>query len=387
MRFLICTDSFKGSLSSPDMCAALERGVLSRIPAAEVRKMPLADGGEGTAKAVSAALGGRSVDVETVDPFGEGITASYEVIDAQSLAVIDTAEASALSYSTARSDFGRGGIMKASTYGTGMMILHAIRAGYKHIVVGLGGSATNDGGIGAAAALGMRFFDAEGGEIDPRRGACVLSGIASISADGIATELRKTELTLLYDVDIPLLGERGCSRNYAPQKGASREEISCLETAMASYAKAASRSLGKDYSAESGAGAAGGLGFGLALCGGALRFGAPYVLDVCAFDGEAALADVIITGEGKCDAQTANGKLPAWVARRATAAGNAAVVCVCGADRSVPEFYALGADAVFALADGPMTLDDSIVNSAALAEKLGSNIAGFAAAMGSMRPA
>ena len=381
MRFLICTDSFKGSLSSPEMCAALERGVISRLPDAKVRKMPLADGGEGTAEAISAALGGREIAVRTVDPFGEAITASYAAIDARDLAVIDMAAASGLSFAKARGDFGRGGIMCASTYGTGTMIRAALEAGYKNVIVGLGGSATNDGGIGAASALGLRFLDASGGEIDARRGAAVLGEIDAISDEALMPELKDASLTLLFDVDIPLLGERGPARNYAPQKGASPDEIEALEAGMAIFASAAARSLGRDLSTVPGVGAAGGLGFGLSLCGGVLNFGAPFVLDACGFDEAAASADVIITGEGKCDEQTASGKLPAWVARRAKAAGNAAVICVCGADRSVSAFYELGADAVLSLADGPMTLDESMANCAELAEKLGANIAGLCAAM------
>ena len=296
------------------------------------------------------------------------------------------AAASALSFAKKQADFAKGALMRASTYGTGIMIRRAIEAGIKNIIVGLGGSATNDGGIGAAAALGMRFFDAHGSELDARGGAAVLSEIASLEACGLMTA--GVSLTLLFDVDITLTGERGCSVNYAPQKGASQNEVALLDRAMESYAKAATRSLGRDLSETPGAGAAGGLGFGLALCGGELRFGAPFVLDVCGFDEAARAADVVITGEGKCDEQTASGKLPAWVAKRAKAVcgtdggkRSPAVICVCGADRSVPEFYALGADAVFALADGPMTLEESTENCAALAEKLAANIAGLCAAM------
>ncbi len=382
LRFLVCPDSFKGSLSSPDMCDALERGILRRLGDACVRKMPLADGGEGTAEAISSALGGKSVNVGTVDPFGEPITATYEVIDEKSLAVIDMAAASALAFSKARDDFGRGGIMKASTYGTGLMIRHALSQGYRNIVVGLGGSATNDGGLGAAQALGMRFFDSDGAVIDAHSGAAMLSEIAAVSDESLMPELSECSLTLLYDVDIPLTGERGCSVNYAPQKGASGDEVAILDAAMAGFASAAARSLGRDLSEESGAGAAGGLGFGLSLCGGQLRFGAPFVLDVCGFDEAARDSDVVITGEGRCDAQTASGRLPSWVARRAKDAGNAAVVCVCGADRSVKGLYDLGVDAVFALADGPMSFEESTQNCAALAEKLAFNVAGLAASVG-----
>lgn len=381
LRFLVCTDSFKDSLSSPGMCDALERGILRRLPDASVRKLPLADGGEGTAEAISAALGGRSVSAESVDPFGNPVAVKYEVIGEKNLAVIDMAAACALSFSKSRDDFGRGGIMKASTYGTGLMIRHALSLGYRNIIVGLGGSATNDGGIGAAQALGMKFSDADGNVLDARSGAAVLPYIASLSAQELAPELADASLTMLYDVGIPLTGERGCSVNYAPQKGASPAEVELLDAAMAGFARAAERSLGRDLSFVDGVGASGGLGFGLSLCGGQLRFGAPFVLDVCGFDDAAAAADVVITGEGKCDAQTACGKLPFWVAKRTKAAGDAAVVCVCGVDRAVGEFYDLGADAVFALADGPITLAESTENCAALAEKLAFNVAGFAAAM------
>lgn len=381
LRFLLCPDSFKGSLSSPDMCDALGRGILRRLgDACAIRKMPLADGGEGTAEAISAALGGRSVSVGTVDPFGTPIEAKYEVIDEKNLAVIDMAAAGALSFSKARDDFGRGGIMKASTYGTGLMIRHALSHGYRNIVVGLGGSATNDGGIGAAQALGMSFCGPDGAAVDARNGAAMLSEIASVSAESLVPELADCSLTLLYDVDIPLTGERGCSVNYAPQKGASPAEVASLDAAMAGFASVAARSLGRDLSGEGGSGAAGGLGFGLSLCGGQLRFGAPFVLDVCGFDEAARDSDVVITGEGKCDAQTASGKLPSWVARRAKDLSDAAVVCVCGADRSVSGLYDLGMDAVFALADGPMSLEESSAHCAALAEKLAFNIAGFSAA-------
>lgn len=381
MKYLLCPDSFKGSLTSPEMCDALERGIRKRDIGASVRKMPLADGGEGTAQALCAALGGEITVCDAVDPFGTLICAEYAAVPDRSLAMIDMAAASALSFAKKREDFGHGGIMRASTFGTGLMILHALSMGYRDIIVGLGGSATNDGGTGAAGALGMKFFAADGSELAPNGGAAILSKIASVSADGLCPELREAHITLLYDVDIPLAGEHGTSRNYAPQKGATQEESIFLDSAMESFADAAEKSLNKDLRNTAGAGAAGGLGFGLALCGGELHFGAPFVLDVCGFDKAAADADVIITGEGKCDGQTVNGKLPSWVVRRAKAVGGGAVVCVCGLDNSVPGFYELGADTVFALADGPITLEDSMDRCAELTEKAAFNIAGFAAAM------
>ena len=379
MKFLVCTDSFKGSLTAPEMCDAIREGIMMNMPDAEVVMMPLADGGEGTAEAVMSAMRGIIVCEKVCDPFG--YDADGYVGFGDGLCVIDTAAASGIGLTKKYDSFGHGGIMEASTFGTGIQIRRALRAGYRRIIVGLGGSGTNDGGIGAAYALGMKFFDRDGAELDARRGGGILGEIAEVSFDELMPELKEAELSLMFDVAIPLTGDKGCAKNYAPQKGASPDEVDALEQGMISYAAVVDRALGTSLSLCGGTGAAGGLAFSLAACGGKLTPGAEYILDVCGFDEAAADADVIITGEGKCDFQTASGKLPACVAKRAKAVSKAAVVCVCGMSDPAAEFYEMGCDAVFALADAPMTFEESMDGCERLAQKLAYNIAGLARGM------
>ena len=381
MKYLICCDSFKGSLDAPGVCRAAADGILACSPDSEVVCLPLADGGEGSAEAVMSALGGECVTESVYDPFGNPAQGYIGLCPERSLAVIDTAAASGIGLTKKYPSFACGGIMNASTWGTGMQIRSAIERGYRNIIVGLGGSGTNDGGIGAAGALGMKFYGSDGAELDPRGGASLLSEVASVSDSGLFDGLRGVELTLIFDVAIPLTGERGCSVNFAPQKGASDAEVKLLDRSMASFAGVCARSLGRDLSAIDGAGAAGGLGFGLSLVGGKLKPGADFILDVCGFDAHASDADVIITGEGKCDFQTAEGKLPACVASRARRVSRAAVVCICGVSRPVDKFYEIGADAVFAIADGPMTAEESGERCAELVRKVSFNIAGFAGSL------
>lgn len=381
MKFLVCLDSFKGALDAPGVCRAVGEGILENSPDSEVRLLPLADGGEGSAEVVMSALDGKLIAEEITDPFGERADGYIGLCAERGIAVIDTAAASGIGLTKKYPTFGEGGIMSASTWGTGMQIRSALKRGYRKIIVGLGGSGTNDGGIGAAGALGMKFFDGDGAELNAREGASLLGRVASVSDTGLCPELREADVTLIFDVAMPLVGDRGCARNFAPQKGASDEEVDRLESGMVSFAEACARSLGQDHSAIDGAGAAGGLGFGLSLVGGKLTPGAEFILDVCGFDELAAGADVIITGEGKCDFQTAEGKLPACVASRARRVSSAAVVCLCGMSRPVAKFYEIGADAVFALADGPMSGEESMARCAELAKKAAYNIAGFARGM------
>lgn len=378
MKYLICCDSFKGALDAPSVCKAIGEGILANSPDERIVLMPLADGGEGSAAAVTSALGGNLVTEEVTDPFGNVCEGYVGLVPSRSLCVIDTAAASGISLTKKYPSFSNGGIMSASTYGTGLQILNALKKGYERIIVGLGGSGTNDGGIGAAGALGLRLYDESGNELDCRMGAQILDRISFVSTEHLCPELSKAELTLIFDVAMPLLGDRGCAKNFAHQKGAGEDEIDLLEKGMASYAEACRSSLGKDLSVVDGAGAAGGLGFGLSLVGGKLTPGAEFILDVCGFDDEARDSDVIITGEGKCDFQTAHGKLPSCVAKRARKLSDGAVICLCGVSRPVDEFYEIGADAVFALCDGPMSAEESMESCAELARKAAFNIAGFA---------
>ncbi len=374
MKYLIAMDSFKGCLDADAVCDAVKSGVTALF-GNEAVCLPLADGGEGTAAAICHALGGELIHCDVTDPFGDTAEGYFGAVRGSGLAVIDTAAASGLGL-TKR---GRGKILNASTYGTGLQILDMLNAGFRRITVGLGGSGTNDGGVGALCALGAVFRDKSGRRIE-RPCAASLGDIGSVDISGLDVRLKDTELSLMYDVDIPLTGERGSTRNYSPQKGADPETVELLEAGMTSYAEALRASLGIDASGISGAGAAGGLGFGLHIAGGKLVNGAEHMLRLCDFDRLAEKCDIVITGEGRTDFQTAHGKLPAAVAAAAKR-HSLPVICICGAASPVPELYELGIDGIFAIPSAPMTLDESLARAPELISALSRNIAGIIAAM------
>lgn len=374
MKYLIAMDSFKGCLGADEVCAAARDGVL-KIKGNEAVCLPLADGGEGTAFAVCSALGGKMTDCPVTDPFGDTAIGYYGEIADAGLAVIDTAAASGLGLAKK----GNGTILDASTYGTGLQIKEMLDRGFRRITVGLGGSGTNDGGTGAISALGAVFRRADGSVIE-RPCAGTLGEIYSVDLSELDPRLADVELSLMYDVDIPLCGELGCSKNYSPQKGADPATVELLEKGMQSYAAAVLRSLGIDAAKVAGAGAAGGLGFGLSLADGKLVNGAVYMLEICGFNRLVADADIVITGEGRTDFQTAHGKLPAAVAATAKRHG-LPVVCVCGAASPVDALYEVGIDGVFAIPNAPMTLDESMTNAYKLISDTCKNIAGTISAI------
>ena len=381
MKFVIAAASFKGALDASPFCDAVEAGIRRRLPDAQVCKLPLADGGEGTVHAVCRALGGSVNKEKAIDPFGNSIDSYIGFCHRGKTAVIDTAAASSLATVKSYPSFSKGGIFSASTYGTGLQIRRALDHGCNKIIVGLGGSGTNDGGAGAAQALGIKYYDETRQPVDARLGPTVLDRIAYVDTDELMQSLGKAEISLIYDVDIPLTGDSGCSVKYSKQKGASVKDIEILEHNITSFSKACARSIGSDLSGTAGAGAAGGLGFGLSLCGGVLRPGAEYILELYDFDTVVKDADAVITGEGKCDAQTADGKLPACVARHTKMNSDAPVICLCGISDPSPALYDVGIDAVFALCDRPMLPADSLKNTALLARKAAFNIAGLVSAL------
>lgn len=366
-------DSFKGCLGAEEVCAAARDGIM-KVSGNEAVCLPLADGGEGTAFAVCSALGGILQSCTVTDPFGDIAEGYFGEILSKGLAVIDTASASGLGLAK----MGKGTILDASTYGTGLQIKNMLDKGFRRITVGLGGSGTNDGGVGAVSALGAVFRRHDGSVIE-RPCAANLGDIDSVDLSSLDPRLSETELSLMYDVDIPLLGDRGCSRNYSPQKGASPEDVEFLEAGMSSYASAVYRSVGIDASIIAGAGAAGGLGFGLSLAGGKLVNGALHILDICGFDSLAAASDIVITGEGRTDFQTAHGKLPAAVAAASKKYG-LPVVCVCGAADPVDALYSVGIDGIFSVTDSPMTLEASMSDAYRLISNTCRNIAGLLSA-------
>ncbi len=316
MKFVFASDSFKGTLSSAEIGAMLCESARAAFPGCDCRSVTMADGGEGSVAAVLSAAGGRTVPVRSHDPLGGAVDAFYGVTDG-GCAVIETAAASGLTLI----DEARRDILAASSYGTGELIAHALDAGYADITLALGGSATNDGGAGAMAALGARFLDADGRTLAPNGAS--LRRIASIDLSHMHPRLTHARFTAMCDVNSPLTGPLGATMTYGPQKGASTPALlGELEAGMENYARVLRRAFpGRDVEFP-GAGAAGGLGAACALCrGAALTPGAEAGRDLTGFDTLLRGADLAVTGEGRADAQSVRGKAVAAVAARCKKAG------------------------------------------------------------------
>ena len=309
-------NAFKGSLSAPQAAAAIARGVREVFPEAEVVEIPVADGGDGTLEALVTAHRGAYRPVGVEGPLGEPVQAAYGLIDHGRTAIVELASASGLALlPRARRDPRR-----ASTYGFGQLLDAARKAGVDHVIAGIGGSATNDGGAGMAQALGFRLLDAAGHDL-PRGGAALLQ-LKRIDAAGVDPGWRSLKVDVACDVTNPLTGPEGASFIYGPQKGADPQTVRMLDRAMAHLADVIERDLGKRVAAIPGAGAAGGTGAGLiAFLDARLMPGAALVVDSSGFDRQLKGAQLVITGEGRVDSQTAYGKAPGEVARRAQAAG------------------------------------------------------------------
>jgi glycerate kinase len=305
MRLLIAPDKFKGSLTAVVAAEAIARGWRAVFPQDETQVAPIADGGEGFAEALCVALGGEWVECPARDPIGREIKARYAWIEGEKLAVIEMAEASGLW----RLKTHELAPLRANTYGTGQLIRHAAGLGARRILVGLGGSATTDGGIGMAAALGHETLTSDGEELEPIPEN--LTALTRIVADG-AIEL--PEVIAASDVQNPLLGPRGAAHIFAPQKGADEKTVAALEMHLTNLADVVATDLGCDFRDTPGAGAAGGIGFGLmSFCGAKMRSGFDVVAEVLRLDERIAACDLVVTGEGRLDAQTLEGKAPAGV--------------------------------------------------------------------------
>lgn len=313
MTFLLAPDSLKGSLSAAEACAALECGIRAACGDAEVLHLPLADGGEGTVAALLAGSGGSAQSMRVRDPLGREIEATWARL-LHNRAIIEMAAASGLTLV----DEDRRDALSASSFGTGECIRAALDAGCDEILIGIGGSATSDGGAGALAALGIKFLDSNGDELP--HGGAALSNLARIDTSNLheGVRSRKAVLKVLCDVENPLHGTNGAAHVYAPQKGASPAEVEILDAALARFAQVSARQLGEDFAMMAGAGAAGGAGFGFrAWLGASLAPGIDTVLEAANFDEKCARADWVYTAEGSLDAQTLQGKAIAGVARAA----------------------------------------------------------------------
>lgn len=363
MRIVIAPDSFKGSLSALKVAEAMERGARAVFPEAEVAKVPIADGGEGTVEALVAATSGRLEERTVRGPLGEPVQARWGVLGDGDTAVIEMAAASGLPLvPKARRD-----PRLTTTYGTGELVRAALDEGLTKLIVGIGGSATNDGGTGLARALGVRFLDAAGADLP--EGGAALARLARLDLSGLDPRLEFAQVLVACDVDNPLTGPRGASAVYGPQKGATPEMVQELDRALEHYAAIAQAATGRDVAKLPGAGAAGGLGAGLLFFTPArLRPGVGIVLESTGFDALVKGADLVLTGEGRTDFQTAMGKAPVGVAAAAKKHGVPVVCLAGGLGDGADDVLAQGIDAIMSTVPQPMPLEEAMARGAELIE-------------------
>lgn len=363
MKVLIATDSFKGSLKSLEAADIIEKGIRRVYSAAQVEKIAIADGGEGTVEAMVESLQGEYRYAEVSDPIGNKVRARYGIVNGDT-AIIEMAEASGL-YLVPKD---KRNPLTTSTYGTGELIRDALSRGCRKIILGIGGSATNDGGMGMAAALGVKFLDQDGNHL--AMGGGFLDRLQKIDISGIISLVDETEFVVACDVNNPLCGERGASRVFGPQKGASPQMVDMLDKNLRHYADIINKNLSIDVFDTPGAGAAGGLGAGLMVfCKAKLMKGMDIVLNTINIDDRIKEADIVITGEGRLDEQTAYGKVPVGIGLRAKKYGKL-VFAIAGSIAAGAELvYQHGIDSAMSAIAAPMTLDEAISDSPRLIEE------------------
>lgn len=362
-KIVIAPDSFKGSLSSTEAAQAMARGVQRVLPEAELVLLPLSDGGEGLVESLVTASGGELLEYEVTGPLGTPVTAQMGLMGGGRTAVIEMAQASGL---VLVPEAERNPLV-TTTFGTGELIAKALDLGCDHLIIGIGGSATNDGGMGMAQALGVRFLDEEGELLGSGGGE--LARLASIDLSRLDPRLEDVRIEVACDVNNPLTGPQGASHVYGPQKGATPEMVEFLDAALARYDRILQRDAGQDVGRVPGAGAAGGLGAGLmALLGGRLVSGIELVLSALDFETKAAGASLVLTGEGKFDAQSAYGKVPMGVARRSRALGVPVVVIAGTVLPSAEILHGEGVSAYFSIINRPMSLKEAMEGAVELLE-------------------
>ena len=341
-KIIIASDSFKGTLDSINVCNIVEKGIKNIRPEINTVKIPIADGGEGTVDAFLNAMGGKKVTITVTGPLFDKVEASYGILDDGS-AVIEMAQASGLPLVE-----GRENPLKTTTYGTGELIKDALSKGCTNIIIGIGGSATNDGGIGMAAALGVKFLNEDASEIDLTGGG--LADLAKIDVSTINSNISNCNFVVACDVDNPLYGENGAAYIFAPQKGADPSMVKVLNENLKHYAGIVNRDLGINLQTYKGSGAAGGLGAGLvAFLNAELKSGINILLDTVDFDNLIVDADLIITGEGKIDGQSLRGKVPVGIADRAVKYHKPVVAIVGAIGDDIDALYERGISSIFSI--------------------------------------
>jgi len=370
MKILIATDSFKDSLTAREVALALKIGFLRGTPGHTVEILPLADGGEGTVEAVLDATGGQRIPLRVMDPLMRETDAFFGITGDGKTAVIEMAAASGLE----KLSPSERNPWITSTYGTGQLIAAALDRGYGRILLGIGGSATNDCGAGMAEALGVRFLDGQGEPVG--KGGGVLGHVERIDLTGLHPGVGSTEILVACDVANPLTGPEGASVVYGPQKGADRQMVRKLDASLRHFAGKIREQTGREIEHTPGAGAAGGLGAGMiAFLGAKLEKGFDLVAGMVKLEEKIRKADLVITGEGKIDGQTRYGKVPFGVARLAAGA-HKPVIAVTGSMESGSEaLYTEGITAVFPVIERPMTLEQAMRHAREMVERTGERIA------------
>ncbi len=355
MHILIAPDSFKDALGATDAANAIAQGVRQASPEASWTLCPLGDGGEGTLEALLAASGAEPRRVQVHDALNRTRMAQWGWIADRRTAIVELAEASGLQHLTS----GERDALHTTTRGVGELIHSALDEGAQHLILTLGGSATNDGGAGMMSALGVRFLDDNDQPLSP--GGAALAQLARIDLSGLDPRLAALTVEAAVDVNNPLCGDQGASAIFGPQKGATKEQVNTLDQALARLAEVTAQAIGEDHRDSAGAGAAGGMGFAaLAFLSATLRPGIELVMAQVDFEAALERADLVITGEGRLDGQSLSGKTPIGVSRAAHRQGVPCVVLAGKLDTGWEKALEEGVTAAFALADGPMALEEAL---------------------------
>ena len=343
MRFILMPDSFKGTMSSQSICDEMQHVIQPYFPDAEIIKIPVADGGEGSVDCFLQALGGEKVQITVEGPYREPVESFYGLLDEGRTAVIEMAAAAGLPLVGNQTH-----VEQTTTYGVGQLMVDAVRRGCEQIILGLGGSATNDMGMGAAAAAGVRFYNSEGDEFIPV--GKNLSDISKIDMSGFLPEFKNIRIVSMCDINNPLFGENGAAYVFAPQKGADSEMVRHLDLQLRSASESIQKDLGIDISNLPGSGAAGGMGGGMvAFFGAKLQAGIETVLDTVDFNSFLTQSTIIFTGEGKIDSQSLRGKVVIGIARRAKTKNIPVIAIVGDIGDSIEQAYEEGVSGIFSI--------------------------------------
>lgn len=370
MKIVIAPDSFKESLTAMAVASEIEAGFREIFPDADYRKLPVADGGEGTVQAMIDASGGKLVALKVTGPLGDEVAAFYGLMGDGQTAVIEMAAASGLELVPPAQ---RNPLLTTS-FGTGQLIRHALDAGARRFVLGIGGSATNDGGAGMLQALGGRLLDASGADL--AAGGAALNLLERIDLSGLDARIKDCVFDVACDVNNPLVGPQGASAIFGPQKGATPEMVAQLDNNLRHYAHIIARDLHYDVAEVPGAGAGGGIGAGMMVfLGGRLRPGSEIVTDAVGLDAAVSDADLVITGEGRIDGQTIQGKTPVGVARVAQRHGKPVIAISGSLGSGAAAVHGHGIAAVFGSVSRPCTVEEALANAAANVRSAARNVA------------